>query len=215
MRQWYALRSKPRKEASAAALLTRAGVEIYLPQTKVRTQHGKPPALEPFFPGYLFGQLDPLLGEIRLATYTSGILYILGSGDQPCPVPDELVKAIRERLERRQGRAGAPGFRAGEPVKITRGPLRDVEAAFDTALSASGRVRVLIRILDRLCRAELDVDDIRRVGQAAGAAPASPAPDRGLAGATREQRRPPGEAWPTKEPRDGGSMWPGEALGPR
>ncbi len=170
MRQWYALRSKPRKEASAAALLTRAGVEIYLPQTKVRKQHGKPPALEAFFPGYLFGQLDPLLGEIRLASYTSGILYVLGYGDEPCPVPDELVLAIRERLERRHGRAGALGLRHGEPVVITRGPLRDVEAAFDATLSASGRVRVLIRLLDRLCRAELDIGDLRRKTQAVGAA---------------------------------------------
>jgi hypothetical protein len=50
---------------------------------------------------------------------------------------------------------------------ITAGPLRDAEAIFDAHLSASGRVRVLIEILERQCRAEVSIAQLRRISQAA------------------------------------------------
>lgn len=168
MKQWYTLRSKPKRESSAATLLTKAGIEVYVPMIKAHKQHGRPPILEPFFPGYFFGRLDPLTGEIRLASYTPGIRYVVGYDDQPCPVPDELVSSIQERLARAQGPAGLVDYRPGERLVITQGPLRDVEAIFDRRLSATGRVRVLIRILERFCPAEVHVGQLRRASKAAG-----------------------------------------------
>jgi hypothetical protein len=50
----------------------------------------------------------------------------------------------------------------GDRVVITAGPLRDVEAIFDRTLSPSGRVCVLIRMLERLCRAEVHVSGLQR-----------------------------------------------------
>lgn len=165
---WYVLRAKPKKETAVAMLLERAGIEVYLPQTLVHRQHGRPPQPAPFFPGYCFSRLDAQRGQLRLARYTSGVLHIVGYGDEPWPVPDALVEAIRARLA--QGRAAATPFRPGDRVVITGGPLRDVEAIFDRHLSASGRVRVLIQILERLCRAEVSIEHLRRVGQAAALA---------------------------------------------
>src|SRR5581483_12163848 len=103
MKEWYALRSKPKREFFAASQLTRAGIEVYLPQVRVHRQHGKASACEPFFPGYFFGHLDPQQTEIHLAKYTPRILYVVGYGDEPSPVPDELITSIQRRLARVRG----------------------------------------------------------------------------------------------------------------
>lgn len=161
MRQWYVLRSKPRKESSAARLLESSGLDVYYPQLRVHKQHGKPPALQPLFPGYLFGRLDPLSSEISQANRTAGILYILGYDGEPWPVPDDLILSIKKRVTRSGGSAMTVGFRSGDRVIITSGPMQGVDAIFDAQLSGTGRVRVLIQILQRFCRAELHVSQLR------------------------------------------------------
>lgn len=169
MKQWYALRSKPKREASAATLLARVAIEVYMPQVAVQRERGKPSVLVPFFPGYFFGRLDPQQGEIQMARYTPGVVDVVGYGGQPWPVPDDLVLAIKERLARHHGARALADFRPGDRVVITGGPLRDTEAIFDRHLSAAGRVRVLIRLLHRLCRADVYVGQLRPATKAAGA----------------------------------------------
>jgi transcriptional antiterminator RfaH len=170
MKQWYALRSKPRQEALAMTLLTGAGIEVFFPRQRVHKQHGKPPASEPLFPGYLFGRLDPELAELRLASYTPGIHYVVGYGGEPYPVPDDLILYIRQRLDRRQARLDHDDLRHGDRLVILSGPLRGVEAIFDRHLSATGRVRILVQILKRLCPAEAHVRQLRRISKAASLA---------------------------------------------
>ncbi len=167
MKQWYVVRSKPKKEATAASFIARSNVEVYVPWIKVPVAGGKPPVRQPFFPGYFFSRLDPTSSEVTLVRYSPGVQYLLGYGDHPWPVPDDLVQTIKERLEREGGRGRAVVYRAGERVVITRGPLEGVEAIFDRHLSPDGRVRVLIQIVQRLCRAELHVSQLRPTHQAA------------------------------------------------
>jgi len=166
MRQWYAIRSKPRREGAAAALLSRAEIETYVPLVVAPPKLGQPRTVEPFFPGYFFSRLDPSRGELHLARYTHGVLNIVGYGDQPCPVPDDLIKSIKERLARCQGRP-LSNLQPGDRVVVTTGPFRDVDAIFDGYLSAKGRVRVLVRLLQRLCRAEVHIGQLRLIRKAA------------------------------------------------
>lgn len=162
VKEWYVLRSKPKREYLAGALLTRAGVEVYVPEVRGLRAPSKPPVLEPFFPSYFFARLDATVGEIRMANYTSGVLYVVGYGGQPTSVPEAMVDRIRERLATSHLTV-VPKYRAGEPVKITAGPLRDLDAVFDSHISASGRARVLVTMIERLCPVELPVGQLRRV----------------------------------------------------
>ena len=170
MKQWYVLRSKPKKEVSAATVLERAQIEVYLPQVPVQRERGKVPSLVPFFPNYLFAHLDPDDGQLQMARYAQGVMYVVSYGDQPCPVPDDLVRLIKERLASSHGRAGAMEFRQGDQVLITTGALRNLEAVFDRQLSATGRVQVLVQMLQRLCRVDLHVGQLRLLRKAAGIA---------------------------------------------
>jgi transcriptional antiterminator RfaH len=170
IRQWYALRSKPKREEAAAALLERAGIETYLPRVRVQKRAYQPPVVEPLFPGYLFGRLNPTAGDLRLANYTPGVLCVVSFGEQPCPVPDSVIDYIQQRINRGRGRVNGPDYRKGDIVAITSGPLRDTEAVFDCRLTPAGRARVLVQILQRLCRAEVHTDQLRLVKKAAGVA---------------------------------------------
>jgi transcription antitermination factor NusG len=148
----------------AAAFLTRADLEIYLPMVSVVREASRSPSLQPFFPGYLFGHLDAERAELGVARRTPGVLYLLGYGDEPWPVPEALIETIQRRLLPKTSRMIAPSFRPGDRVLITSGPFRGLEAVFDQQLSPSGRVRVLIQVLQRLCRAELHTTQLRATG---------------------------------------------------
>ena len=150
------------------ALLQKAGIEAYFPQVNMQKRPYKPLTLEPLFPGYLIGRLNPVNGEIRLVQYAPGILYVVGYGGEPCPVPDQLIVSIQERLSRRNGQLAAMNYRPGDRVVITSGPLQDAAAIFDCHLSPKGRARVLIQILDRLCQAEVHIGQLRRDNHTAG-----------------------------------------------
>jgi hypothetical protein len=41
----------------------------------------------PFFQGYLFAWLDPLRGEVRLASFNRGNAQVVGNAGEPWPAP--------------------------------------------------------------------------------------------------------------------------------
>lgn len=157
MEEWYAVRSKPRKEATTALLLGQGGIEVYLPQVVTGGRR------EPFFPGYLFCRVEAASAALSRVHYTPGVVSVLGYGDEPSPVPEALIEALQRRLSGKR----EPGVRyqVGERVVITGGPLKGIEAVFAGHLSGNGRVAVLLELLKRTCRAEVLVSQVRRVGQ--------------------------------------------------
>jgi len=161
MRQWYVVRSKLRRENLVSAILAQSGIETYVPTLAVHREHGKPPRTEPFFPGYLFGHLDPERSEVTQVNYSPGVVGIVGYGKEPWPVPESVVEYIRTRISQ-QGAGVGRHLQPGDRLVITSGPLRGVEAIFDRQLSATGRVRVLIQLVSQMCPAELHIDQIRR-----------------------------------------------------
>jgi transcriptional antiterminator RfaH len=167
MKQWYVLRSKTKQEKLAANVLATASIETYLPATPVPNRRGKPVSFEPLFPGYLFGHLDSDQSEVRLVSYTPGVVAVLGYGNQPTPVPDNLIYSIRERLTRQPSNPSNEEYRKGDRLLIAGGPLRGIEAVFDRQLSGSGRVRVLIQVLSQVWPAEVRAEHLRHVSKEA------------------------------------------------
>jgi transcription antitermination factor NusG len=148
---WYVLHSKPRKELFVSQYVQERGHEVYYPSIIVRSPHRKAVEQRPYFPGYLFVRADfSTVGEsfFRWMPNTVG-LVTFGAG--PAPVPNSMVLAIREHLERVNagGRARPVRFQAGEPVTIQSGPFAGQHAIFDTHLSGDERVRVLLQLLNQ------------------------------------------------------------------
>lgn len=162
MKSWRAIYTKPRKERQVEAWLREKGVETYLPTVRRRRRRRDRPERVIYFDGYLFACID--FDEIPLSVvrWMPGIRRVVSAGEQPIVVPDDVVGLIRERLEQID-EVGYPGLRAGDRVRITTGPFRDLEAVFQRSLPSAERVSILLRVLGQLTSIEIDRSGIVQV----------------------------------------------------
>jgi transcriptional antiterminator RfaH len=148
--QWYALHSKPSKEAFLWQQLSLHEIEGYYPCLRVQPVNPRSRKSRPYFPGYVFGRMD--LEQVNLSTlqWLPGSVGIVSFGGMPAPVPDHLIAAIRRRVEEINAAGGElfDGLKPGDTVTIQAGPFRGHEAVFDMRLSGEDRVRVLLKLLN-------------------------------------------------------------------
>lgn len=157
-RNWFALRTKPKKEEFAVLQLERRGVHCYLPWVlEYRREQ-----VAPLFPGYLFVRID-LLSQYHRVIWTPGVRLFVAFGDVPAVVPESVIQLIRSS-------AGPDGvirprcaLRPGDRVEITGGPLAGLVAVIEQPCSERGRVKVLLDFLRHGATVELSVDLVDRV----------------------------------------------------
>lgn len=165
MKQWFAVRSKPRRERLVDTVLTQRGIQVFLPEISPLPTRGQASAgREPLFPGYLFTRLDLETSEWIAARCAPGVVSFLGAEGVPTALPDALIAKIQERIEQRARRAPEAPYRPGDRVIIAGGPFEGLEAVFDGTLSSSGRVRVFLDVVNRLVPVELSAAVLRSAG---------------------------------------------------
>ena len=167
MRNWYALKTHPRREAQVNTVLSQRGIEVFCPQVP-RWQPGRRSAAfraahELLFPGYLFARLDIGTDRWLQARSAPGVSYFLGPPGAPTVLPDDLVDEIRARADAQCSQGWQPRFSPGDRVSVEHGPLRGMEAVFDGTLSAAGRVRILLQVVGRLVAVDLHVGHLRHL----------------------------------------------------
>jgi transcriptional antiterminator RfaH len=158
--RWVTLYTKPRMEHQVAEALLGRGVETYLPLTYEYSKHRRRKEPTPFFPCYLFAQIEPASPELMALPWTPGLRCLVRFGGRPAWMPDQVIQRIREHVIRleRSGFFDSDKFKAGDRVRITGGPLVGLEAIFDRGLSRGGRVRILLEFLGQLTACEVETD---------------------------------------------------------
>lgn len=164
---WYALRSKPRKEDVVWRQLHTQGIEVYYPMLRVKPVNPRSKKVRPYFPGYMFVRTE--IETVGLSTF-QWMPFAMGLvcfGDEPATVPENLVYAIRKRVDEIAAAGGElfDGLQPGDTVLIGDGPFAGYEAIFDTRLPGSERVRVLLQLLNnqRQVPVELESNKIQRI----------------------------------------------------
>src|SRR6266446_3767615 len=99
--QWYAVYTQPHAEPKALEHLMRQGYSAYLPRYRTKVSHARRRqiVLRPLFPRYLFAGIDRATMPWRPILSTVGVTDVVRAGDEPAPVPAEIVAAIRRREE--------------------------------------------------------------------------------------------------------------------
>jgi len=161
MENWYALYTKPHKEHHVSNFLQSRGLETYLPTIQVK-KNGKKKT-EPFFSCYLFVRLDPA-AALPGVRWTPGLRRIVSYGGEPAAVPDDAISFIRRRVAE-MGPLHYSGcrFKSGDQVVIKDGPLKYFEAVFDRASSSRHRAMILVDLLGRWTRCEVDVSCLEKL----------------------------------------------------
>ena len=161
---WYALRSKPRKEDAVWKQVNERGFEVFYPRLRVNPVNPRSRKFRPYFPGYLFIRAD--IDAVGLSTFqwlphSKGLVSF---GGESSPVPDNLIYAIRQRVDEITT-AGGEVFDAlhkGDVVRINYGPFEGYEAIFDVRLPGTERVRVLLQFLSsRFVPIELEASHLQ------------------------------------------------------
>ena len=157
--RWYVVQTQPHAETKAMGHLIRQDFAVYLPRYLKRRRHARrvETVAAPLFPRYLFVTVDMETQRWRSIHSTTGVARLVCNGDDPAPVPSEVVAALQRReddggfvkLERRQQ------FAPGERVRVVDGVFADNLGLFE-GMADRERVAILLDLLGRKVRILLD-----------------------------------------------------------
>jgi transcriptional antiterminator RfaH len=164
MNLWYVIQTKPKKEEEAESYLSTKGMEIFSPLIETFTsRNGRMnKELKPLFPGYIFGKFD-LDQNYPLVRWARGVKKILGFGEYPTSISEEVVEIIRARTDMQGIVRGRPQFKPNDLIRIKTGPLKDLLAIFERWMSDNERVRVLLNLIGYQPAVEMHYSMIEKV----------------------------------------------------
>lgn len=148
--QWYVLHVKPHKEPAVYDLLGSNDIKAYYPNLKVKPVNPRSRKERPFFPGYMFVNVDLKITGADTLRWTEGTYGLVKFGAEPTSVPEYLVTELKERLKKYET-SGIPGesdFIKGDHVRIVNGLFEGYDAIFDAHISGKDRVQVLLAYLN-------------------------------------------------------------------
>ena len=125
------------------------GFEVFYPRIKVNPVNPRARTMRPYFPGYMFISAELEQVERPVLAWIPFSLGLISFDNKAAQVPESIVLALRKHMEAQHKTGGMPSVLAerGEMVTIQNGLFAGYRAIFDTNLSGTERVRVLISYL--------------------------------------------------------------------
>jgi len=146
---WYLIRTKSNREHQVRGRLSQLVPEIFAPMLKLPRSrlHGAKSSLVPLFPQYIFARFD-LATHYFDIRYMPGVTGFVCAGPDPLAVPKAIVDSVRARCINEVLQLSPKPFRRGERVLVVDGPFSDFEAIFESYLSGTKRVAILIETIE-------------------------------------------------------------------
>jgi transcriptional antiterminator NusG len=161
---WFAITVRHQHERSTERALRMRGWETLVPLYRTRRQWSdRVREIElPLFSGYVLCRF-PLAERLRVMD-TPGVAGIVEFGGCPAPLAEREMEEIRAVLRTRLPLSPWPYLKAGDRVRLERGPLRGIEGRL-IRVKDSLRLVVGVELLQRSIAVEVDPDMVapRRV----------------------------------------------------
>jgi transcriptional antiterminator RfaH len=153
--RWYVVHTHPQHESRADVNLRRQGFTTYFPCYLRTRRHARrtDAVTRALFPRYLFVNMDIARDRWRAIQSTYGVSSLVAAGDEPLPVPTEIVEEIRGR-EDAEGFVTiglAAGLRLGSRIRLVDGLFADASGTIER-IAGERRVAVLLQLLGREVR---------------------------------------------------------------
>jgi transcription antitermination factor NusG len=161
---WYAVSTKSRQEKVVASMLDYLEVANLLPLVKEehRWSDRKQMVAMPLFQGYVFVRITPS-GEFQLRVLkVPGVVDFVRSRSGPLPIPDREIEDVRAVLSHGVGCSPYPFLKAGDRVRVMRGPLAGIEGTLIRSGSQSKLV-ISIEMIQRSVAASVAEFDVEPV----------------------------------------------------
>lgn len=160
--EWFVVRSKSRKEDMALRSLERRGIAAFCPRILEPIGWTNDWATVPLFPGYLFVEVV-LHTAFHTVNWTPGVKGFVSFGEIPTPIAPGIVNFLREQTGSDGVIRPARTFRAGERVRIKRGPFSGLVAIIEKPCPERGRIRVLMDFLRQGTSVEVPLAAVGRL----------------------------------------------------
>ena len=152
-KKWFAVRTKPRQEETAAMHYIRQGFAVYAPKVLSMRRHARKTemVMRPLFPGYIFLHLGAEEQDWTAIGSTIGAIGPVRFNDYCPPVPDWVIAGIQVR-ENDSGyiplkSLGGTMMKSGAKVTVALGD-KEIDGIF-LNFRDEDRVVVLLNILQR------------------------------------------------------------------
>jgi len=160
--KWYALAVGYQHEQQAERALRSKGLETLVPLYSSQRQWSdriKEIQL-PLFAGYVLCHF-PLTERLHV-TDTPGVGKIVGFGGTPAALEDSEIAGIRLVMESKQPWAPWPYLKAGDRVRVERGPMRRLEGTMRPT-SVASPLATGMELLQRSLAVEVDREAIEPI----------------------------------------------------
>ncbi len=161
---WFLAQFKPNSHKIAERNLQRQKFQTFLPRhEETKRKAGQfTTTLRPLFTGYMFVAFDVSKGGWRAINNTYGITKLVSFGEDPQPVPLDLISRLMLRCDE-DGKLLPPRIlKAGDAVEISGGPFAEFVATVEK-VEPERRVWVLLELMGRTTRVAVHPDALRQV----------------------------------------------------
>jgi transcription termination/antitermination protein NusG len=158
-RRWYAVWTRSHCEQLVHDQLAAKGFELFLPEVDVWSSRAGVRRLisTPMFPGYLFVHHEMDKAGYVEVVKARGIVKVLGEQwDRLHPVPDDEIGGLQRVQAARVPVLPHSFLQEGQRVRITRGPLADLEGILVQSKPNKGLLVLSVTLLKRSVALAID-----------------------------------------------------------
>ena len=149
MNNWFLLHTKPHKEDFLWSAMLARKINCFYPKLHVQPVNPRAKKYKPYFPGYLFVNIEPssqLGNELR---WFPGVSNWVCFGADPACVPDFVVNEISRHVEALNSarKITRNDIEKGARIRVVEGVFAGYAGIFESSLSGSERVTVLLQLV--------------------------------------------------------------------
>lgn len=161
---WYAIHTKPRQENLAEHNLQSLGLPTFNPKLKENkvVRGVRQEVIKPLFPNYIFCRFR-CQEFLRAVKYSRGVRGVVGAGDAPTPVDDEIIAIIHNRMKGGYVVIEPPKLHPGDKVVVEGGPLQGFVGIFERETKDAERVVILLNTIKYQARVVMERSKLRKL----------------------------------------------------